>query len=115
MDLPNQQAIALKELVERSSRSRLVISQQMKDFRQRIDIPTRLRNSINQKSLLWIGGSVIAGLFATKFLPTKKTSFLSTSPQQKRSLTNIIFTTVMALAKPAIKSFILSKLQNKKF
>ena len=92
----------LRSLISRSQAARERLSVDIADFKHRIDLPSRLRHSLNTHPAGWIGGGLVAGLLASLSFRRQKPA-----PEKKRSgLTGLALTAAGALARPMLKSWL---------
>lgn len=122
MDAKPQNA-EVERLIHRAAASRSALSGHLGTLRHRADIPARLKENIQSNRAIWFGGSALAGLLATSVLrnalgifrrksPADATNTFS--PQRKRKgLTGMALTLALTIAKPAIKSFVITALKKR--
>lgn len=122
MDATSQNA-EVERLIQRAAASRSALSGHIGTLRHRADIPARLKENIQTHRALWFGGSALVGLAATSVLRNalgifrKKTPVTSANaiPAQhkRKGLTGMALTLALTLAKPAIKSFVITALKKR--
>jgi hypothetical protein len=70
----NSQKTELERLILVTQASRQRLTEEIGVFRQRLDVPARVRGSLRQHPGGWLGGSVVAGLLASLVFRRKKTT-----------------------------------------
>lgn len=122
MDATSQNA-EVERLIQRAAASRTALSDHLMTLRHRADIPARLKENIQSHRALWFGGSALFGLAATSLLRNTFGIFRKKSPvylggpapvaQKRKGLTGMALTLALTLAKPAIKSFVITALKKR--
>jgi hypothetical protein len=122
MDATSQNA-EVERLIQRAAASRSALSDHFVTLRHRADIPARLKDNIKSHRALWFGGSALVGLAATSVLHNalgifrKKTPVTSANAipahHKRKGLTGMALTLALTLAKPAIKSFVITALKKR--
>jgi hypothetical protein len=94
------------DLIRRSQAARERLSVDIAEFKHRIDVPSRIRNSLNANPAGWIGGGLVAGLLASLAMRRQKPA-----PEKKRiGFSGLALTAAGALARPLLKAWLTGKL-----
>lgn len=104
----NPQAPAVADLLRRSQAARDRLSLDIAQFKHRVDVPGRLKESLNSNPTGWIGGGLLAGLLASLALRRQK----QPEPKRRSGLAGLALTAAGALARPLVKSWLTGKLRN---
>lgn len=102
-----QQRLEVDKLIDRIATSRDSIEIHARELRRKLDLPSRIKQSILSKPLAWFGGSLGAGFVASRLLRRPK--------KEKKSggWIVLIFGSLFTLAKPILKNVITSELQRR--
>jgi hypothetical protein len=103
----NTQAPPVDELLRRSQAARARLSVDIAQLKHRVDLPGRLKESLNRSPTSWIGGGLAAGLLASLTLRRPK----APAPKRRSGLTGLALTAAGALARPILKSWLTGKLR----
>ena len=113
----------VERLIQRAAASRAALSEHLLALRHRANIPTRLKENILSHRSLWFGGSALAGLAATSLLRSTLGIFRKKSPtpptnttpaaHRRKGLASMALTLAFTLAKPAIKSFLITAIKKR--
>ena len=113
----------VERLIQRAAASRASLSDHLVTLRHRADIPARLKENIQSHPAIWFSGSALVGLAATSLLRNAFGVFRKKSPahfaqpaptaQKRKGLTGMALTLAFTLAKPAIKSFVITALKKR--
>lgn len=101
-----QQKAEIAELIRRSEASRLRLSDAHCALKDRLNVPARLVGSLKAEPKKWIGGSVVAGLVASRFFRSKKKASKKYQKEKKsRGLVLGTFALAATMVKPAAKIY----------
>ena len=89
-------------LIARIAASRVALATDLAGIRRKLDVPTRVKDSILSKPLAWFGGSLGAGFLANTFLKRKR---VPPAEKAKRGLLSILLGGAFTLARPAIQNW----------
>ena len=105
----NTQAPAVNELLRRSQLARERLSVDLAEFKHRLDVPGRLKDSLQSNPTGWIGGGLAAGLLASLAIRRGKPA-----PEKKRrsGITGLALTAAGAVARPMLKAWLGGKLRD---
>ena len=122
MDATSQNA-EVERLIQRAAASRAALSDHFVTLRHRADIPARIKENIKSHRALWFGGSALVGIATTSLVRNALGIFRRKPPitaactapihQKRKGLTGMALTLALALAKPAIKSFVITALKKR--
>jgi len=98
----------IRQLLNRSQAARERLSLDIADFKHRIDVPSRIRQSLTANPAGWIGGGLVAGLLASLSFRRPKPA-----PEKKKSgFSGLALTAAGALARPLLKAWLSGKLSS---
>lgn len=105
----NPQAPAVTELLRRSQLARERLTVDLAEFKHRVDVPGRLKDSLQSNPTAWIGGGLAAGLMASLALRRGRSA-----PEKTRraGLTGLALTAAGAVARPMLKAWLGGKLRD---
>lgn len=100
------QKVEIAELVRRSEAARLHLSDAHSALKDKLNVPARLKESLKAEPTKWLGGSLVAGLVASRvFRKKKKPPEKVLSVKKQRNLLLGTLTLAFTLAKPAAKIY----------
>ena len=102
------QASAVADLLRRSQLGRDRLSVDVSEFKHRIDIPSRLKDSLDRNPIGWIGGGLAVGLLASMTLRRSAPA----APKRKSGLVGLAITVAGTLARPLLKTWLTGKLRS---
>jgi hypothetical protein len=104
MAKPTQKSLELAELIRRSEAARIQIGHAHLQFKKKLDIPLRIKNSLKFSPLKWLGGSVAAGFVGSLLFRSKRKP--KHEPEKKHRGWFIgLLMMLFALAKPTLKIY----------
>lgn len=116
-----QQKKEFGELIRRSEAARLQIGLAHSRFKRRLDLPSRIKDSIKSEPGKWLGISAVVGFVGSVLLKSKKTPPIEKAGpfRKKRRFSLAMVALLVRLAKPAakiyatklIKDYLTSRLQ----
>lgn len=113
MDAKPQKA-EIEALIARSEVARQSLAVHYHSLRHHIDLPARIGEKIRSNRTLWFVGSAVVGVFVSSLFRKKSPAPLPVRANTARKgLLGIALTSAIALAKPAIKTWLLSELQKR--
>lgn len=104
-----QERSDLAELIRRIEGTRNDLEGHVHKLRRTLDVPSRVRQSILHRPMTWFGGSMGAGLLASRLFrrrPKRK-------ERKSKGFFGLILATVLALLKPALKNLVVNELQRR--
>jgi hypothetical protein len=101
----------IEALIRRSEAARRRLACDYATFRHRIDLPARVKDSLRNHPLGWVGGSLTAGLLASTLLRTKPKEESPRPAKRRRGLAGFALTAATAVAKPMIRAWLTRRLQ----
>lgn len=90
-------------LIARIASSRVALAADLADLRRRLDVPSRVKDSILSKPLAWFGGSLGAGFVASTLL--KKRRATPVEKVAKRGFWGVVLGGLFTLARPALQNW----------
>lgn len=103
----------LQELSNQAQSARIVIHGEVQHLRHQLNLPLRIRSSIQSNPKPWLFGSIGAGILTTLGLKKLfKTPSFSPSPVENKpkGLTSIVLGFAFAAARPFLKSWLSNQL-----
>jgi hypothetical protein len=92
----------IERLIRLSEASRACLSHDAAAFRQRLDVPARVRQALCEHPAKWLGGSLAAGLAAVLFIRRRKAA----PPKKHRGVRGLLFSLAIAAVRPIIKTWL---------
>lgn len=102
----------LETLIARIAASRGAVARDIAHLRRRLDVPSRVKESILSKPLAWLGGSLGAGLLTSLILKRRRRP-AKTEAVVKKSLWTVLLGGAFTLARPALQSWALREFQSR--
>ncbi len=102
----------LEILIARIAASRGAVARDIAHLRRRLDVPSRVKESILSKPLAWLGGSLGAGLLTSLILKRRRRP-AKTEAVVKKSLWTVLLGGAFTLARPALQSWALREFQSR--
>ena len=104
---PEKHSAEVEALIRRLEASRDGLGGHIVELRHKLDVPARIKGAVMGKPWLWFGGSLGAGLVASRlFRRPRKT-------KKKGKLFGLLFTTAITFLKPTLTRVITSELQRR--
>lgn len=100
-------------LIARIDAARAVLTVEASRLRHRLDVPSRLKDSVLSKPLAWFGGSLGAGLAASVLFRGRRRRDRRAAPVAKRSLLAVFIGWLFTLARPLLQEWALGALKNR--
>ncbi|BCU79109.1 hypothetical protein llg_38240 [Luteolibacter sp. LG18] len=100
----------IEALLRRSETARRRLAYDLAALKHRVDVPARMKESLQTNPTGWIGGSLVTGLLASFALRRKKPKRVE-EKVRRAGLTGLLLTAGGALIKPALKSLATNYLQ----
>ena len=97
------QSQGTEALIARIAASRASVGLELAALRRRLDVPTRVKNSILSKPLAWFGGSLGVGFIASLLLKRPRVR----EEKKHRGLWSLALGGAFTLARPALQSWAL--------
>ncbi|MES2981476.1 MAG: hypothetical protein V4727_04100 [Verrucomicrobiota bacterium] len=105
MAKPNQKSLELAELIRRSKAARIQIGHAHLQFKKKLDIPLRIRDSLKSSPLTWLGGSLGVGFLGSLLFRSKRPEIKHEPEKKHRGWFVGLLMMVFALAKPTLKIY----------
>lgn len=104
----------IEALIARSEVARQSLAVHYHSLRHQIDLPARISENIRSHRTLWFVGAAVAGLFVSSLFRKKAPAPLPVrTSTARKGLLGLALTSAIALAKPAIKTWLLSEVQKR--
>jgi hypothetical protein len=100
----------IQRLIQTSATARSVLGSEIRTFKYKMDVPSRMKDSLRSHPTSWLGGSVVAGL-ATSLLFRRK-PIKEKLPDKKKTLLGVLFTLVFAALRPFLKAWLTGQLKH---
>ena len=102
-----QKAIELQDLVRKSEAARLEIGRARQALKRKLDVPSRIKESLKAQPTKWIGGSILVGFVASVlFRPReKKVRRERKSLKKRKSSLPRLLRLFITLSQPAVKIY----------
>lgn len=97
----SQNSPEIERLIRLSEASRACLSREAAAFRQRCDVPSRIRQALCSHPSKWLGGSLATGLVATLLIRSK-----TATRKKHRGVRGFLFTLAIAAVRPIIKTWL---------
>lgn len=104
-----QQRPEIAELIRRIEDSRANVGNHVAQLKRSLDVPSRIKKSVVSSPLAWFGGSLGAGVLASRIFRRKPKKVAAKS----KGIIGLLIATAMTLIKPAIRGIIMSELQRR--
>jgi hypothetical protein len=101
----------LETLIARIAASRGAVAHDIAHLRRRLDVPSRIKESVLSKPLAWLGGSLGAGFVTSLLLKRRRPP--KTEAVVKKSLWAVLLGGAFTLARPALQSWASREFQNR--
>lgn len=107
MAKPTHKQVELAELVRRSEAARFSIAEAHQDLMHKLDMPSRIKESMRAQPAKWIGGSIIAGYLGSFFFRSRRPKVREEARISKkpRKPLPMLLSTIAILSKPAVKMY----------
>jgi len=102
------QATPVEDLVRRSQVARERLTIDLAEFKHRVDVPGRLKESLNRNPTGWIGGGLAAGLLASLAFRREKPAAV----KKRTGLAGLALTAAGAVARPMLKAWLAGKVRD---
>jgi hypothetical protein len=106
-----QKSAPTEALIRRAEAARRQLSAEYAAIRHRLDVPARVKDSLRNHPLGWVGGSLAAGLAASTLLRHKPKEETSRPAKRRGGIAGFALTAATALAKPMLKAWLANRLQ----
>lgn len=103
-----QKTIEIAELIRQSEASRAVLAKAHANYKHKLDVPSRLRESLKKEPMKWVGGSLVIGFVASLFFKSRRKQPEKVAVKNAKKDRNFflgLLTLGLALAKPAAKVY----------
>jgi len=104
---PEKHSAEVEALIRRLEASREGLGEHLTDLRQKLDVPARIKGSVQGKPWLWFGGSLGLGYVASRALRRPKKA------KKKNKWLGFLLTTGFTIFKPTLTRVITSELQRR--
>lgn len=103
----------IEALISRIARSRGEVARDLAHLRRRLDVKSRVKESVLSKPLAWLGGSLGAGFLTSMVLKKRRHRPAKTEEVVKKSLWTVLLGGLFTLARPALQSWALREFQSR--
>ena len=100
----------IQQLIRSSEAARGVLSEEIRAFKYKLDVPARMKDSLRNHPTGWLGGSLVAGM-ASSLLFRRKAKQEKESVK-KKGLMGFMLTLGIAAARPAVKVWLAGRLKD---
>lgn len=107
---PEKRSAETEALIQRLEASRSSLGDRVVGLRQRLDVPARIKGSVQGKPWLWFGGAMGAGWIVSRILRRPKKTKKS---QKKNPFIGFALTTGFAILKPVLRQVVTNELQRR--
>ncbi|MFD0895851.1 hypothetical protein KBB96_07880 [Luteolibacter ambystomatis] len=101
----------IEALLKRSETARRRLAYDLAVLKHRVDVPARVKESLQTHPTGWLGGSLVTGLIASLALRRRKPKKTTEEKVRKAGLAGLLLTAGGALARPVVKSLVTGYLQ----
>jgi hypothetical protein len=103
----------LEVLSARIAASRVAVASELANLRYRLDVPSRVKESVLSKPLAWLGGSLGAGFVASIFLKRRHRRPRTEKAEKsaKKAWWSVLLGGAFTLARPALQNWALREFQ----
>lgn len=99
----------IQELIHLSQVSRSSLSLEFSSLKQKLEFPLRVKDSLKQKPVTWLVGSVIAGL-GTSLIFSRKSQPKERKEERSKGFSGALLALTLTAARPLAKVWITKKL-----
>ncbi|MBK1882994.1 hypothetical protein JIN85_11245 [Luteolibacter pohnpeiensis] len=101
----------IEQLIRISAQARSLIGDEVQSLRERLDVPSRMRNAVAKNPTAWLGGSLVTGFLTTAIFRRKaKRSKHHKEPlieePAKKGLLGILITLLFTAGRPLLKMWL---------
>ncbi|MGC4015926.1 MAG: hypothetical protein QM755_15585 [Luteolibacter sp.] len=101
----------IEALLKRSETARRRLAYDISMLKHRVDVPARVKESLQNNPTGWLGGSLVTGLLASLALRRRKPKKTAEEKVRKAGLAGLMLTAGGALVRPVVKSLVTGYLQ----
>lgn len=102
----------IQRLVRESDTARGVIGSEIRNLKYKLDVPSRLKDSLRSHPSGWVGGSVVAGLAASLLFRKKSKPLPVKEEVKKKTLMGFFLTLGIAALRPLVKAWLTGQLKH---
>ncbi len=106
-EIPISQQI--QRLIRTSEAAREVLGSEIRELKHKLDVPSRVKDSLRSHPTRWLGGSVVAGM-ATSLLFRRK-SKREKAEVKKKTLFGVLLTLAFTAFRPFVKVWLAGQLK----
>lgn len=99
MDRKIAEKSEVERLIQLSAAARSRLTHDATALREKLDVPTRIRHSLQEKPGIWVTGSIVSGLAASMLFRHKK----SAATEKSRGITSTLLGLTLTAARPMLK------------
>jgi hypothetical protein len=99
MDRKIAEKSEVERLIQLSAAARSRLTHDAIALREKLDVPTRIRHSLQEKPGIWVTGSIVSGLAASMLFRHKK----SAATEKSRGLSGTLLGLTLTTARPLLK------------
>lgn len=107
-EIPVSQEI--RELIRSSEAARAVLGTEIHALKYKLDVPSRLRDSLKNHPSGWLGGSLVAGMAGS--LLFRRKSKRQKAEVKKKGVMGVLLGLALAAARPAAKVWLAGRLKD---
>jgi hypothetical protein len=100
-------------IIARLDAARATLGAEVREVRQRLDVRTRLRQSVLTRPLVWLGGSAAVGLAASLLLRRRSRPAKVEKVEKERGIFGFLLGSAFSLARPALQAWAMKELRNR--
>lgn len=109
MDRENLTNPEIRRLVRQAEIARSRLSDDISELRRKLDFPTRIRASLENRPSIWLLGSIGSGLLASLIL--RRRAAPAPAPTPNRNLKSTAISLLTTAAQPLLKAWLTGRLQ----
>ena len=107
----------IEQLIRISAQARTLIGDEIQSLRERLDVPSRMRNAVAKNPTAWLGGSLVTGFFTTAIFrrkpkPKKKQKDQLLNEPAKKGLLGVLITLLLTAGRPIFKMWLTGQFKN---
>ena len=108
MASPLSNSEKIQRLIRTSEQARAVLGSEIRAAKHRLDVPSRVKDSLRSHPTGWLGGSAVAGLAASLLFRRKP----KVEKVKKKGLIGLVLTLLLAAARPLIQAWATGKVRD---
>lgn len=100
----------IRKLIRTSEAARAVLGTEIRGLKHKLDVPSRLRDSLKNHPSGWLGGSLVTGMIGS--LMFRRKAKREKAAAKKKGLLGVLLTLALAAARPALKVWLAGRLKD---